>query len=413
MRDAAGESGAGEASGSGRGGTPLAGFTVGVTAARRAEEMIALLERRGATVVHAPALRIVPLADDGQLRSATDELIDHAPEVVIATTAVGFRGWVEAAEGWGLGDALLDRFRGAELLARGPKVRGAIRAAGLTEDWAPASESMAEVLDRLLGEGVAGRRVAVQLHGEPLTEFVAALRDAGAEVVGVPVYRWLPPEDLGPLDLLLDAVVARTVDALTFTSAPALTSLLHRAEQRGLRDALVAALRRDVLVACVGPVTAQPLAAYDVPASQPERFRLGPLVQLLCRELPERAPALPVGGHRLAVRGRVALVDGEPRPVPPTGSALLRALAHHPGQPVPPADLLRVLRDVTGGDDVVAAGGAAGAGGGDAVDAVESALADLRAALGTPGLIEATPDGGYRLAPAPENARPGTPPGEA
>jgi succinate dehydrogenase / fumarate reductase flavoprotein subunit len=43
---------------------PLAGFTVGVTAARRAEELGVLLERRGAAVLHAPALRIVPLPDD-------------------------------------------------------------------------------------------------------------------------------------------------------------------------------------------------------------------------------------------------------------------------------------------------------------------------------------------------------------
>ena len=43
---------------------PLSGFTVGVTAARRADELGAMLERRGAAVQHAPALRIVPLADD-------------------------------------------------------------------------------------------------------------------------------------------------------------------------------------------------------------------------------------------------------------------------------------------------------------------------------------------------------------
>lgn len=144
---------------------PLEGFTVGVTAARRAEELGALLERRGAQVLHAPALRIVPLPDDTELMAVTRDLIERAPDIVIATTAIGFRGWIEAAEGWGLGEALLERLTGVELLARGPKVRGAIRAAGLTEKWSPASESMAEVLDRLLAEGVAGRRVALQLHG--------------------------------------------------------------------------------------------------------------------------------------------------------------------------------------------------------------------------------------------------------
>lgn len=273
---------------------PLSGFTVGVTAARRADELGVLLQRRGAVVVHAPALRIVPLADDSELLAATKELIDQAPDVVVATTAIGFRGWIEAADGWGLGEVLLDRLRGVELLARGPKVKGAVRAAGLTEEWSPSSESMAEVLDRLLEEGVEGRRVAIQLHGEPLPGFVESLRAGGADVVVVPVYRWMPPEDIAPLDRLLDATVSRGLDALTFTSAPAAASLLSRAETRGLLPELLAALHHDVLPACVGPVTALPLQNHGIATVQPERFRLGPLVQLLCQELPGRARTLPI-----------------------------------------------------------------------------------------------------------------------
>ncbi|WP_069885922.1 uroporphyrinogen-III synthase [Streptomyces luteocolor] len=360
---------------------PLAGFTVGVTAARRADELGALLRRRGATVLHAPALRIVPLADDSELLAATKELIDHAPDVVVATTAIGFRGWIEAADGWGYGEALLGCLRGVELLARGPKVKGAVRAAGLTEEWSPSSESMAEVLDRLLGEGVAGRRIALQLHGEPLPGFVEALRAGGAEVVGVPVYRWLPPEDLGPVDRLLDAMAGRGVDAVTFTSAPAAASLLARAEERGMTAEVLAALRHDVLPACVGPVTALPLQSLGLDTVQPERFRLGPLVQLLCQELPSRARALPVAGRRVEIRGHAVLVDDELRAVPPAGMALLRALARRPGWVVARAELLRALP-----------------GAGRDEHAVETAMARLRTALGVPKLIQTVVKRGYRLA---------------
>ncbi|MEU6847752.1 uroporphyrinogen-III synthase [Streptomyces sp. NPDC046716] len=359
---------------------PLAGFTVGVTAARRADELGTLLKRRGAAVLHAPALRIVPLADDSELLAATKQLMDHAPDVVVATTAIGFRGWVEAADGWGLGDALLARLGSVELLARGPKVKGAIRAAGLTEEWSPSSESMAEVLERLLAEGVEGRRVAIQLHGEPLPGFVEALREAGAEVVGVPVYRWMPPEDIGPVDRLLDATIARSVDALTFTSAPAAASLLTRAEERGLLPELLSALHHDVVPACVGPVTALPLQARGVETVQPERFRLGPLVQLLCLELPSRARTLPIAGHRMEIRGHAVLVDGELRPVPPAGMSLLRALARRPGWVVSRADLLRALP-----------------GAGRDEHAVETAMARLRSALGAPKLIQTVVKRGYRL----------------
>ncbi|MYZ39755.1 MULTISPECIES: uroporphyrinogen-III synthase, partial [unclassified Streptomyces] len=217
---------------------PLAGFTIGVTAARRAGELGALLRRYGGSVVHAPALRIVRPADDTELLAVTKELIDGVPDVVVATTAIGFRGWIEAADGWGHGEELLACLRAVELLARGPKVRGAIRAAGLAEAWSPGAESMAEVLDRLLREGVEGRRIALQLHGEPLPGFVESLRAGGAEVVVVPVHRWMPPEDLAPVDRLIDATVARALDAVTFTSAPAAASLLSRAGERGRLAAL-------------------------------------------------------------------------------------------------------------------------------------------------------------------------------
>ncbi|MFI8201874.1 uroporphyrinogen-III synthase [Streptomyces sp. NPDC085937] len=360
---------------------PLAGFTVGVTAARRADELGALLERRGAAVLHAPALRIVPLSDDSELLAATKDIIGQAPDIAVATTAIGFRGWVEAADGWGLGEDLLERLRGVRILARGPKVKGAIRAAGLTEEWSPASESMAEVLDRLLEEGVDGLRIAVQLHGEPLPGFVESLRAGGAEVVGVPVYRWLPPEDIGPVDRLIDAAVARTLDAVTFTSAPAAASLLSRAGERGLSDDLLAALGHDVLPACVGPVTALPLQARGVDTVQPERFRLGPLVQLLCRELPSRARTLPVAGHRMEIRGHAVLVDGALRPVPPAGMSLLRALSRRPGWVVSRAELLRALP-----------------GAGRDEHAVETAMARLRTALGAPKLIQTVVKRGYRLA---------------
>ncbi|WP_345982247.1 uroporphyrinogen-III synthase [Streptomyces sp. DSS69] len=369
---------------------PLAGFTVGVTAARRAEELTALLRRRGAAVQHAPALRIVPVADDSELLEATKELIDHAPDVVVATTAIGFRGWVEAADGWGIGDALLEQLHGAELLARGPKVKGAVRTAGLTEAWSPGSESMAEVLERLLGEGVEGRRIALQLHGEPLPGFIESLQAAGAEVVGVPVYRWMPPRDIAPLDRMLDATAARALDAITFTSAPAAASFLGRAETRGLLPEILGALRDDVLAACVGPVTALPLQVRGIPTVHPERFRLGPLVQLVCAQLPATARVLPIAGHRVEIRGHAVLVDDELRAVPPAGMALLHTLARRPGWVVARADLLRALP-----------------GSGTDEHAVETAMARLRSALGAPRLIRTVVKRGYRLSLDPAEDTPG------
>jgi uroporphyrinogen-III synthase len=131
----------------------------------------------------------------------------------------------------------------------------------------------------------------------------------------------------------------------------------------------------------VGPVTALPLQAHGVDTIQPERFRLGPLVQLLCQELPARARALPIAGHRVEIRGHAVLVDGALKPVPPAGMSLLRALSRRPGWVVPRADLLRALP-----------------GAGRDEHAVETAMARLRTALGAPKLIQTVVKRGYRLA---------------
>jgi uroporphyrinogen-III synthase len=360
---------------------PLAGYTVGVTAARRAEELATMLERRGAAVQQGPAIRIVPVADDTELADATRALIARPPDVIVATTGIGFRGWVEAADGWGIGEQLLAALGTGTLIARGPKARGAIRAAGLMDAWSPPSESSAEVLDHLLEMGVDGLRIAVQLHGEPQPHVVEALTLAGAEVVEVPVYRWLPPADIGPLDRLIDSVLTGGIDVLAFTSAPAAASLLARSAERDVYELLLDAMRGPVLALCVGPVTAAPLEAVDIPTVQPQRSRLGAMVRKLEAEMPARVHRLPVAGHWLELRGQAVLVDAELRAVPPAGMALLRVLARRPGWVVSRAELLRALPGGSGDEH-----------------AVETAMARLRDALGRSELVQTIVERGYRLA---------------
>ncbi|MCW2667660.1 MAG: putative transcriptional regulator [Frankiales bacterium] len=364
---------------------PLHGFTVAVTAARRREELTNLLLRRGARVIEAPAIRIVPTEQDDQLLAATRLCVAEPVDVVVATTGIGFRGWMQAADGWGLGEALRAQLARAELLPRGPKAKGAVRAAGLTEAWAPDSESSDEVLAHLLAEGVDGRRIAVQLHGEPLPEFTAGLRAAGATVVEVPVYRWVPAEDLRPLRRLVEQVATAQVDCVTFTSAPAVASLLTLAKDEDRYDAVVGALSADVLAACVGPVTAAPLERLGVPTVQPERARLGALVRTVVEQLPlHRSRTILAGDHRLELRGHNVLVDGAPVDLTVRQAAILAALVSSEGRVLSRAELLtQAWPDTERADE----------------HAVEMNVARLRSALGPAGrVVETVVKRGYRLA---------------
>ena len=379
---------------------PLAGFTVGVTAARRHEELSALLERRGARVVHAPAIRLVPLADDAVLRAATGQLLAEPVDDLVITTGIGFRAWLEAADGWGLRDDLVKRLNDVRVLTRGPKARGAVRAAGMTETWSPESESCDEVLHHLLREDLTGRRIAVQLYGDPCPELTGGLRRAGAEVVEIPVYQWALTDDPEPLRRLVGQAVAGTVDAITFTSAPAVGAMLSLAAEQNDEGALLHALRTRVVAACVGAVTAAPLERRAVPTVRPDRARLGALVRALVTDLPvRRVDRLVVHGHDLELRGHAVLLDGRLRRIAPAPMAVLRALAARPGHVLSRAELCGVLP------------GASATGGTARLQpdehAVEMAVARLRRGLGRHGLVQTVIKRGYRLAcgPAPEAER--------
>ncbi|MDF2704518.1 uroporphyrinogen-III synthase [Nonomuraea muscovyensis] len=367
----------------------LSGFTVGVTATRRREEFGALLERRGARVVSAPAIRLVPLAEDADLLAATRLSLAQPLDDVVVTTGVGFRGWMAAAEGWGLSADLVARLSTARLLTRGPKARGAVRAAGLDDHWTPDSDSCREVKEYLLRQNLRGRRIAVQLHGEPLTEFVAALSGAGAEVIEIPVYRWLPYRDPSPLRRLITQTISGAVDAVAFTSAPAVHAMIAAARAEGMEEPLLAAFGGRVVAACVGPVTADPLVSRGIPTLQPDRARLGSLARALARHLPEHGVTrLVAGGHRLEIRGHAVVVGGELRPLPPAPMAVLKRLADKPGHVVSRTELRTVLPGSLARES--------------AEHAVEMAITRLRRALGPSGIVETVVKRGYRLACAHE-----------
>ncbi|AGL17656.1 bifunctional uroporphyrinogen-III synthetase/response regulator domain-containing protein [Actinoplanes sp. N902-109] len=356
---------------------PLTGFTVAVTAERRRDELAALLERRGARVVVAPAITIVPLGDDEALHAATAACVGLAPDIVIATTGIGFRGWLEAAEGWGMGDTLRAALGRARLIARGAKPCGAIRAADLSEEWSAVTESSEEILDRLLAQGIAGRRIAVQLHGGAQDEFTGALRAAGAAVVEVPVYRWTLPGDVAPVRRLVGQLTAGQIDAVTFTSAPAVQALLEIAGDEAGR--VLDRFRASTMAACVGPVTAASLIKQDVPVVMPHRSRLGALVKTVTDELPARAVRLSVAGEPLEIRGHAVVVGGRLQTLAPVAMAILGALAARPGAVVPKDKLAAALPRGTDSH------------------AVDVAIARLRTALGGGGHIETVIKRGYRL----------------
>jgi uroporphyrinogen-III synthase len=368
----------------------LSGYTIAVTADRRREEQAELIERRGGSVLYGPVIRTLPLADEEGLRDATEALVAHPPDVVVLCTAIGVRGWATATESLGLHDDLLDALAGADVVVRGPKAAGAALTAGLQVTWQTPGATYTEVLEHLAARPTRhldGRpvRVAVQLDGADSAPLLTELPALGYEVVPVPVYRWHLPDDRQPAERLIAAVADRSVDAVTFTSAHAVSNFMTLAADIGRRDEVVAACQGgDVLVTAVGPVTSARARASGLGGSaEPRQPRLGAMVQALVRGLDERSNVIDLAGTPLLLQGRLAVVGArEPVVLTDRERAVLVALTRRPGAVVSKQALLDQVWAGESDDHVV-----------------EVTIGRLRRRLGDAGgFIETVMRRGYRIA---------------
>lgn len=246
---------------------PLAGRVVAVTADRRRAEQARLFERRGATVLHGPTLKTVDLTRDRPLREATESLIARPPAFAVVTTGMGLGLWLQAAGSWGRLEALTRTLGRARLVARGAKSASALRRAGLDAAWQAPAETMEDVLGYLAGQAEPGARVALQLFDPADHPSTVSARGLGLEVVEVPVYRWLLPDDVEPARALVRAAVGGELDAVTFTSQPAVRHLFAIAAGTGQDRQLAAAFNEGLHCTCVGPVCAA--AARELGVSHP------------------------------------------------------------------------------------------------------------------------------------------------
>lgn len=267
----------------------MLGKTVVILESRFGEHLAALLEKRGATVLRAPALAEEPDVDPAAIRALVESWQSRPFGLVVFQTGVGTRALFEALDALGLASRVLELLAAGVVAVRGPKPAAALRARGVRMDRSAREPfTTREVLAAVEDLDLAGRRVLVQRYGDTNTGLEEGLEARGAAVVEVPTYRWALPRDTGPLVACIDALGRGSVDAVAFTSASQVRNLFAVARRHGGEPALLAGLNA-TLVASIGPVCSGALRTAGVKigleASPP---KLGPLVEALDRRMAER-----------------------------------------------------------------------------------------------------------------------------
>jgi uroporphyrinogen-III synthase len=265
------------------------GLTIATFEGRMAVEIARLIERHGGVPLVTPALREIPLDDNSAALKFGVQLTTERVDMLILLTGVGTTTLFDLLKTRYPWPSIVAALQQVALVARGPKPVAVLKAFGLQATLTvPEPNTWIDLISTLDEyRPVKGLRVAVQEYGTSNPGLLEALKQRGAEVFQVPIYRWALPDDLGPLRQALDEVLAGKVSVLLVTNAAQVDHVMQVLEKDGQVELFRIALKK-MVVASIGPTASERLRHHDWPVDlEPSHGKMGVLV----KETSEKAQA--------------------------------------------------------------------------------------------------------------------------
>ena len=231
---------------------PLFGKTVLVTRAReQASALTNELEKLGARCIEAPAIKIVEPESFQPLDDAFKKLAQY--DWVIFTSANGVerffeRLWLDGYDCRALAHA--------KVAAIGSQTAAKLKNYGIKADIVPPEFRAEGIVDALQGEIQPGMNILLARALEARDVLPEKLREMGASVNVVPVYRTVT--GTADRDLVREQLQSAAIDVVTFTSSSTVTNLLQLLGDDGTK------LIQKAKVACIGPITAETCEEYGI-----------------------------------------------------------------------------------------------------------------------------------------------------
>ena len=246
-------------------------FVVCTFESRRAEEMCSLISRQGCLPLSAPSMREIPIEHNPEAIEIIHGFLAQKFDAIILLTGVGTEALFDVARSQGLYDELIHVMTKTPIIVRGPKPAAVLSKVGLKYVVrAPEPNTWRELLTAIDDAKfeLNGKRVVVQEYGLPNTRLYNELQNRGVTVTACPVYRWALPENTEPLESAIRQTAEGKVDAVLFTSANQVSSVLTVAERIGVLDHFRAATSGRTLVVSIGPTCSEALIdnGFDVHA---------------------------------------------------------------------------------------------------------------------------------------------------
>lgn len=274
----------------------LFGKRIMITRAKsQSAEFVALIESLGGEAYEFPVIQIGPTSDWGPVDAAIEDLASY--QWVIFTSVNGveffFRRMRELqARPAGTGDPLSANIEGhtgsgnmgslrAKIAAVGTKTAEALLKQGISVDLLPQKFVGESLLDELRSHVQPGQRVLIPRADIARKLLPDALRELGCEVTEIDVYENRPYN--ANREEAIRLLKNGEIHVITFTSSSTVRSFVTIMEEEDLNRLL-----SDVIIACIGPVTAETAEQMGLPVNvTAEPYTVQGLIQSLVHYVKE------------------------------------------------------------------------------------------------------------------------------
>ena len=272
----------------------LEGRRVAVPESRELDLFTRMLERNGAIAIRCPLVSIHDVEDAAPVEEWLGRLVAGEHDLLVLYTGEGLSRLLGFAGRKGIEADVVAALSKTFIVARGPKPAKVLRGIGLVPNLMAEEPTTAGLVQTLSAIDLNGKRVGVQLYpgGEQaLSEF---LQRAGAIEDSILCYRYASDEEDERVLQFIATLVSGAVDLIAFTSTAQVRRLQEVARRFGREAELDAAMQR-ILIAAIGPVTAEAVekAGWPVGAMPEDSFHLKPLVTASGRKLSQSSDVTP------------------------------------------------------------------------------------------------------------------------
>ena len=251
-----------------------------ITRARdQSAEFTTQLRNLGAEVIEFPTIEIVPPTRWRELDQAIDQLKTY--DWLIFTSANGVNFFWERLKAKGKDHPFPSSLK---VCAIGPATAYQLKEKGIRVDDTPKEFIAEAILEGFEKMAIKGRRILLARAKKARDVLPKGLRKMGAEVDVVEVYRTVKPR--GGSKRLRQLLTEGRINAITFTSSSTVNHFAELLKKEDLKELL-----KDIVIACIGPVTARTAKQWRMKVRiQPKEYTIPGLVTAIAQYFGKKFP---------------------------------------------------------------------------------------------------------------------------